>query len=137
MICSMHIRRGDYVSLGHVFHLLDETYYVNAIKRICHDMQILPSNVIVCMFSDSPIDAQFKLRIENASGATLVSMSNRSDRVDFQHMLDIPHHIMANSSFSWWAAYLKSVNGVVICPSKWFINKMEQDYIRYPDWIKV
>ncbi len=134
MLCSMHIRRGDYLSLGHVFHILDENYYINAIKTMCTQMQIAPMHVIVCMFSDSPINPHFKNRIELETGATLVSMSNRSDRVDFQHMLDIPHHIMANSSFSWWAAYLKPANGIVICPSNWFINKMEQDFIKYPTW---
>ncbi len=137
LLCSMHIRRGDYLSLGHVFHILDEQYYIDAIKTMCAKIQITPARVIVCMFSDSPINPQFKHRIEMETGATLVSMSNRSDRVDFQHMLNIPHHIMANSSFSWWAAYLKTTHGVVVSPSKWFINKMEQDFIKYPAWEKI
>lgn len=103
--CAMHVRRTDYIgnSLHHTN--LTSAYYEKA-------MEILdPKRVIV--FSDD----QEWCRAHKFFGKFIVSSNN--EYVDLYLMQNATQHIIANSSFSWWGAWLAKSKHVV-APSNWF-----------------
>jgi hypothetical protein len=131
---SIHIRRGDYVNIP-LFELCGRDYYERAIGVIVNSIP----NVTYFVFSD---DIEW---VEQSFGflrnATFVNTG--SNILDFDLMQRCNHNIIANSSFSWWAAYLNHYqNKRVILPAKWFSSEKAQAFyetnIFVPlDWTKV
>lgn len=119
---SLHIRRGDYVtnpSAAAVHGVCDIDYYYSAIRYIGE--QIDNPNFFV--FSDDPEWAKDNIKINYP--VKFVD-SNGPDRgvEDMWLMKSCNHHIIANSSFSWWAAWLNSnLNKIVVAPNNWFRDK--------------
>jgi hypothetical protein len=116
---SVHVRRGDYVSNpgALAFHgRLDATYYRNAIsliRRACPGAPML-------VFSDEPLAAGDVLEglgsWQIARGA-----SHFEDMYLMQHCR---HHVIANSSFSWWGAWLgQHEGGMIVAPRNWFARE--------------
>lgn len=116
---ALHVRRGDYVSNAAAaqFHgVCDMGYYQEAIRRLLATMPDLE----VFVFSDEPEWARSNL---NLPAPTHVIDSNGPDRGywDLELMRHCRHHVIANSSFSWWGAWLAQPDGqVVYAPSRWF-----------------
>jgi hypothetical protein len=114
---SIHIRRGDYLTAKNqeIYHSCDLTYYIKAIEYI----QTLYPNSVFHIFSDDPGWA-----IENLKPATndlRYENYGQNDRSDFYLMSNCRHHIIANSTFSWWAAFLNGKqHKTVIAPNKWY-----------------
>lgn len=122
---SVHIRRGDYLSnkiANDVLGVLPVAYYENAYEEILKKSR--PKTIFI--FSDDIKWAKENLRFINE--VTFVeSKGNNSDLCDFILMQHCSHNIIANSSFSWWAAYLNpNPNKIVIAPKRWF-NKAPYD----------
>ena len=118
---SLHIRRGDYVNnaqFSNQFGFIGLDYYRKAIDTF---KQKTP-NCKFFIFSD---DLQWVRENLNA-GEDAVFVENtgeNSDLEDLMLMRTCNHHIIANSSFSWWGAWLNSKEDkIVIAPSKWFNN---------------
>ena len=107
---AIHVRQGDYVDLG---ICLGTTYYDNSIKK----MEQETCNVCYFVFSD---DIEYaKELFKNQSGRfEYVQYEALNPTIeDFFIMKECKHMIMANSSFSWWAAWLnKNLNKIVIYP---------------------
>jgi len=116
---AIHIRRGDYVSNPgyHDIHgLCSLDYYHRSIRWIVDKV----SDPHFFVFSDEPRWAKENLKI--ASLATIVD-HNGGDRSyeDLRLMSQCKHQIIANSSFSWWAAWLNNnPQKSVIAPLRWF-----------------
>lgn len=118
---SIHIRRGDY--LGTVAYnelgLASIDYYKQAIALINKKVK----NPIFYFFSDDIdwVRNEFKL-----SNAIFVSNKITQNHIeDFYLMSQCRHNIIANSTFSWWAAWLnESPEKIVVAPKKWF-NKLK------------
>ena len=132
---SLHIRRGDYlakISLQ-VLGLMPIEYYNRGIDYISSKT---PEPVFY-VFSDDINWAKENLRIENA---VFVSANISKNHVeDLYLMSQCKHNIIANSSFSWWGAWLNSnVEKIVIAPNQWFNAgpKDTQDLIP-ENWIKL
>jgi len=104
---SIHIRRGDYIKLRSVFAQLDGKYYCNALMHIRNRICLHEPTLVVVFSDGSPSEIEFifsvcrKLGFEN-----VVASENRKDITDMMLMSCCRHHIIANSSFSWWGAYL-------------------------------
>jgi Glycosyl transferase family 11 len=119
---SLHIRRGDYVSdpsaaLVHGLCSLD--YYYSAIRYIAAHLD----NPHFFVFSDDPQWVKDNL---NISHPVQFVVANGPDRgvEDMWLMKSCRHHIIANSSFSWWAARLNvTPDKIVIAPRNWFLDK--------------
>ncbi len=133
---SIHIRRGDYVSNKNTnaFHgtcFLD--YYYEAIKKIQEKIK----NPYFFIFSDDVLWAKENLKINKP--LTLVSGSNIKDIEEMLLMSKCKHNIIANSSFSWWGAWLNNnPDKVVIAPWPWFNNLSINTDDLYPkNWIKI
>lgn len=105
---AIHVRRGDYLSLSKEYVQLDMDYYQKA-------MQLVGStNYIV--FSDDIAWCK-----QNFHGDNITFSENKTAVEDLALMLSCEHIIIANSSFSWWGAYLnKNPSKIVVAPEKWF-----------------
>jgi hypothetical protein len=117
---SIHVRRGDFVHLG--LHVLPVEYYVRAIGRLRSEL----SDPVFFVFSDDPEWSKDNL----PKGSSYIYVSDGKTR-DFQELSLISHclhHIIANSTFSWWGAWLNpDTEKKVIAPSVWFTHNPELD----------
>jgi hypothetical protein len=120
---SLHVRRGDYITnpVTNLYHgncTLD--YYQKAIDEMIKN--IVDPHFFI--FTDDPEWAKKNI---NTGFPTKVIDHNGPDKdyEDIKLMSLCKHHIIANSSFSWWGAWLcRNPDKIVIAPSKWF-NKKE------------
>lgn len=134
---SLHVRRGDYVlnPATHNFHgTCSLDYYREAISLISQTV----SNPHFFIFSDDLAWVKQNLVLEFP--ATYVT-HNQGDKSyeDLRLMSLCKHHIIANSSFSWWGAWLASnKRQTVIAPAKWF-NRADIDTsdLIPENWIRI
>ncbi|MCC7288972.1 alpha-1,2-fucosyltransferase [bacterium] len=132
---SVHVRRGDYVSNENAakFHgLTGLEYYNAAYQRI--KKQIKKPRLYI--FSDEPDWCKKSLKFD----APTIYVSHNSDgSEDMRLMKACQHNIIANSSFSWWAAWLnENPDKIVIAPKQWFSHSESntKDIIP-PSWHKL
>ncbi|WP_336810476.1 alpha-1,2-fucosyltransferase [Bosea sp. MMO-172] len=119
---SLHVRRGDYVSnpdTAAVHTTLGDGYYRRATELM---RRILGEEVDFFLFSDAP---DF---VEQAFADLPRSRVVRTDPArsweDMFLMARCHHHIIANSSYSWWGAWLNpSPDKIVIAPGQWFTSE--------------
>ncbi len=124
----VHIRRGDYVKLGWE---LGMDYYQKAVARMAEKVK----NPTFFIFSDAePSWIRENLKLTHP----FEIVGNQNDMMDdLQLMAACRHAIVANSSFSWWAAWLTDrADKVVVAPSPWF-PKAKEDRIIPSRWIKI
>ena len=138
---GIHIRRQDYKSQQEVFALLTMEYYKSAIEYITEKT----NNPIFFVFSDD-MDWVKKAFSKYFSqwNFEYVSINNMdTDFMELELMRSCKHFIIANSTFSWWAAWLNSnPNKIIIAPKKWYNKKqLQMDYengLLVPsDWVKM
>jgi len=126
----IHIRRGDYVNLG---WQLDFEYYKRAIKFIKERLDNPVFFIFGCESADFIEDnfndkASFRFAGE-------INSKNKEDWKDMKLMSLCHHAIIANSTFSWWAAYLnKNKDKIIIAPTPWLYGK---DDIICRGWEKI
>jgi hypothetical protein len=119
---AVTVRRGDYLSLPDVFHNLGESYYRDA-------LEIFPGNTVV-VFSDDPAWC-----IENLDWADYVMPCNTAV-TDLSLLSSFKNHIIANSSFGWWGAWLANGN-TVVSPRDWFTNGLDTTDLIPDRWIRI
>jgi hypothetical protein len=116
---SIHFRRGDYVTNPHTnaYHgTCSLDYYQKAVKDICK--QVPDPRFFV--FSDDPEWVQQNFSIPYPIKFVTINGPDEPYK-DLQLMSLCKHHITANSSFSWWGAYLcTNKDKRVYSPNKWF-----------------
>jgi hypothetical protein len=120
---SVHVRRGDYMEEKHkkLFGVLEKDYYVNAINR----MKKVIANPSFFLFSD---DVNWcKENLSDITRLYYVSGNKIKITEELFLMSECNHNIIANSSFSWWGAWLnQSPNKIVITPKNWFVDKTKE-----------
>jgi len=129
---SVHVRRGDYLHLAET-PVLAPTYYRDALDVLVAS-GVQPR---LFVFSDTPDWARQALRFPHA---TVVVDGNGEDAADkdLQLMTACRHHIMANSSFSWWASWLGTQSGVVVAPKYWMMREDTHFPALFPpSWIAI
>ena len=113
---SVHVRRGDYTNSP--FSLLSvEDYYQKAIDFILEKVEV----PVFYIFTNDPewVEDNFKVLQINKSIVT-INFGNQS-YMDMILMSNCRHNICANSSFSWWGAWLNTnPNKIVVTPKSWF-----------------
>ena len=131
---SIHIRRGDYIndSITNAHHgTCDEAYYHKAIALISSKVE----NPHFYIFTDDPtwVSDHFK----SGHPQTIVKdHQNNNDFLDIVLMSNCKHHIIANSSFSWWGAWLgKNDQKMVVAPKNWLVKGGNE--IACKEWIKI
>lgn len=132
---SIHVRRGDYVSnlSTNKYHgVLPIGYYKKAIDIINKKI----NNPTFYLFSD---DIEWcKNNLKDLSN-NMVFVEKQKDYEDLELMKNCKHNIIANSSFSWWGAWLnENPKKIVIAPNDWFANKNINTKDLIPEtWIKI
>ncbi|RYX82273.1 alpha-1,2-fucosyltransferase, partial [bacterium] len=132
---SIHIRRGDYLTDKEAFQLMGLmpiNYYKTAINYIKQKL----TNPNFYIFSDDLDWVKSNLKID----APTYYIDGGKDYIDLELMSKCKHNIIANSSFSWWAAFLNNNSAkIVIAPNQWVvppeINKRIE--LIFPSWIKI
>ncbi len=134
---SLHFRRGDYITEKHTaaYHgTPSEGYYRRAVAM----MQERAPDVHLFVFSDEPqwVKDHFK---PNAPMKVVDINSPESPAADLRLMSACKHHILANSSFSWWGAWLNPlVDRMVIAPNRWFQEAKSNTVDLLPDkWLAI
>lgn len=120
--CSIHIRRGDYLTDPLRKGTTGNEYVLRAIKRMQETAQ--PDTWL--MFSDDIAWCREQLSTALAQDKTIYVDWNSGDRsINDMHLMTLcRHHIIANSSFSWWGAWLsKQQDGTTIAPETWMNMK--------------
>jgi len=111
---SLHVRRKDYVTMNLALKM---NYYTTAISKLPEDLKIL-------IFSDD-----LEWCKENFIGERFVFI-DEIDYISIYIMTKMKYHIVANSTFSWWSAWMSEhEDKIVIIPKNWYFEKN--------DWIKV
>lgn len=110
-LVSIHLRVGDYIGLQEHHPICEPEYYSSATKHF------LDKNYYFLIFSDN---IEYSKNIFGES-ENIVYIEGNTQAIDMCLMSMCHHNIIANSSFSWWAAWLNSSpNKKVIAPKKWF-----------------
>lgn len=131
---SLHVRRGDYATSKKA----NDTHGTCPVEYYSETAKIIGDSVkdpVFFIFSDDIGWAEENLKINHP----INFMDAGKDFHDLILMSQCKHNIIANSSFSWWAAWLNgNKNKMVIAPKKWFkISEVNTDD-RFPkDWIKI
>ena len=127
----IHVRRGDYVNLKG--WLLSNTYYINAVKYMKKHVK----NPTFFVFSDADaeyIKNNFKIGCKYKYIGTHNADNNKSFR-DMHLMSLCKHAIIANSSFSFWGAWLQKNKNKIVCMPKPWINSIDADMCK--NWVKI
>ena len=133
---SIHIRRGDYLKEWRYKNICELDYYIKAIdhvKRQCGtdlNYAIFSNDILWCQSNIVPL--------LNGANYTMIDWNQGSESYkDMRLMQSCRINIIANSSFSWWAAYLNVHDApIVIAPSKW-TNAEVYFNRQLPEWILI
>ncbi|HNX69539.1 MAG TPA: alpha-1,2-fucosyltransferase [Candidatus Omnitrophota bacterium] len=117
---SVHVRRGDYISKtgAAVYETCDAQYYQRAIDFVAKRV----SKPVLFVFSDAP--DWVKENLKSDYPMVVVSRLHSWPVYDDLRLMSLcRHNIIANSSFSWWGAWLNAnPDKIVVAPSRWFKN---------------
>lgn len=132
---SLHVRRGDYLTSGFI-EPMSMDYYRKAIKL----MEERLNNPFFYVFTDEPQWVQDEFKFDIPFKLITSNIDNNSYK-DIILMSLCQHNIIANSSFSWWGAWLNvNPNKIVIAPKKWYASAQRNKYaadITPKDWIRL
>lgn len=135
---SLHVRRGDYVQnpKTNAYHgTCDMEYYKKALEKVA---QILNSkNIEIFVFSDDIEWARHNLKFPYQT--YFISNPAALDYEEMYLMSLCKHNIIANSTFSWWGAWLnQNPSKIVIGPKQWLKNKTADELDILPkEWIRI
>lgn len=119
---SIHIRRGDYLSSSNknIFTSVNVAYYNNAVDNLLSKLGVDKLNAFI--FTDDIDWVKKHFGKPDQIEAYYVTGNSRKDSwKDMALMTACDHHIIANSSFSWWGAWLSTKGGINIAPKHWFL----------------
>lgn len=115
----MHIRRGDYLNHADIYQFLDINYYANAIDSLPRELSTNP----IWIFSNDQKSAHELIRyLPNRKYLVMDQVNQKAIEVLFL-MSAGASHIIANSTFSWWAAKLSYNPSYVVAPKTWFKDR--------------
>lgn len=136
---SIHIRRGDYVNnpvTGNYHGICSLEYYLNAVSKITQKIK----DCHFYLFSDDISWVKENLKLDYPVTTVSYNDDSRSYK-DLLLMSLCKHNIIANSSFSWWGAWLnRNPDKIVIAPRRWFANDDRNNQTKdlIPDkWIRI
>lgn len=110
-LVSMHVRRGDYLGIQEVLPVCSINYYLSAIRKIKLEVG---ENIKFIIFSDDIAWCRKNLQVDNC-----YYFEHKDIATNLRAISLCDHHIIANSSFSWWGAWISNAE-LVIRPGKWF-----------------
>jgi hypothetical protein len=142
---SIHFRIGDYAKLQQQHPVLSINYYINALNHICKETGNNQWTVVYYYEHCDWTTVDNNILQLRAIFPNMTFISCDHTLPDWQQMLHMSlcqHNIIANSTFSWWAAYLnmKVGTGQIVCyPTDWFGIKLTSDTkdLFFDTWIPI
>ena len=131
---GIHIRRGDYLQFPDFRGICEVEYYKKAIENIAsdgkkHSYYIFSNDIAWCEEYIRPL-------VGNQPITFVTHNTGKLSCWDMFLMTYCKDLIIANSSFSWWGAFLNNRGGRVVAPKKWKNREAEYD-IWLPEWIRI
>jgi hypothetical protein len=118
---SLHVRRGDYTGVTLNNYALPTEYYLSAMRLVESRIK----NPTFFVFSDDPEWVRSNLAIGRS---VVVSGVGARDYEEMHLMSSCQNHVIANSTFSWWGAWLNPKSDkVVVAPKQWFRQGSDLD----------
>lgn len=115
---SLHIRRGDYLNFPK-FNVCGLEYYQQAVKYILSKV----CNPKFYIFSDDPVWSENFIQEFGVDYQVIKHNTGADSYKDMFLMTQCRHNILANSTFSWWGAWLNRNQGqIVVAPKRWFAD---------------
>lgn len=123
----IHVRRGDYIPLKNTIGVLGAEYYRNALKTLREENPRVP----IWFFTDDLVSAINVIRGLDIEPDQIVSTDSGLSAAETMVLMSEGSSIViANSTFSWWAAYLGSRSRQVVAPLPWYrINSIKAELI--------
>lgn len=130
-VCSIHIRRGDYLNFPNIHPVVSEEYLCKSIAEVfnktgCKDFLVFSDDMEWCkkyfrnIYAISGEADRKQMNFEFSEG--------KNELQDMATMASCAHNICANSSFSWWAAWFnRNTNKVVVMPERWFGKDLQHN----------
>jgi len=144
VVISLHFRIGDYILYEKIHPILTIKYHIHALKYMLHSNQ---NKKIKVLYFYEEIDIErikTTITILKKMFPTIYFIQCPFYISDWEQMLlmsQCQHHIIANSTFSWWGAYLNENKEKIVCyPSKWFGPTFREKIVDdlFPeDWVKI
>lgn len=134
---SLHVRRGDYVLDPKTYNkhgVCTPDYYERCVQYMVNKVK----HPHFFIFSDEPDWVKANLHLDHPT--TYIDHNGASRNYeDLRLMSQCSHHIIANSSFSWWGAWLcTGAQKIVLAPKRWFQDLQYADVSPVPDsWIAI
>jgi hypothetical protein len=115
---SLHIRRGDYLKFSR-FNVCGSEYYKQAIRYILSKV----SAPVFYVFSDDPVWSENFMKEFDVNYHVIKHNTGVDSYKDMYLMTQCKHNILANSTFSWWGAWLnQNPTKLVVAPLRWFAD---------------
>jgi hypothetical protein len=135
---SLHIRRGDYVTnpkASRVHGTVGLDFYARAAELVAGRCGADPTFFV---FSDEPAWVADNLKLDFPMRLVTHNPPDRGTE-DLRLMALCRHHILANSSFSWWGVWLNPTPGkIVVAPRAWFRDPVKDNSALIPqEWIRL
>jgi hypothetical protein len=130
---SIHVRRGDYLNHESYKNICGLNYYCSAIRYI----KTLIMDPFFIVFSDDILWCKENLNniLSDTSVIYVDWNTGKESYKDMQLISNCKHNIIANSSFSWWGAWLNTFpNKIIIAPKKWLNTNIESTP-RIANWL--
>jgi hypothetical protein len=141
---SLHFRLGDHLQLPEVYPILGPDYYLRALE---HVVLCRPHVRKVLWFAEESVCPQILadyLPVLQSAHPQLEFERASSELSDWQQMMLMsrcPVNVIANSTFSWWAAYLNRCSGpiqrMVVAPRSWIHGLPNTIDLQRPGWVLV
>jgi hypothetical protein len=141
----MHFRLGDYKEKQQFHPILHEAFYREALARILDKRSnaTLVRILYFCEKEDNDIVSATIKRLKDTAYRTVEFIKVDDELADWEQLILMSccrDNIIANSSFSWWAAYFNRDNEKMVCyPKTWFgpANPASTSDLFPRDWIKI
>lgn len=132
MICnsnsiSIHVRRGDF--LNSKFDICNQEYYRTAMNQMLMDLSVKndADNIIYFIFTD---DIEYVANaFRHIDNKEIVHHDVKNCMLDMELMSLCKHHIISNSTFAWWAAWLDEKQEAITIGPKYSIKKQKEEYL--------
>lgn len=120
---AIHVRRGDYVNNKFYVDLTETDYYQRAMEQFTiKEFIVFSDDLEWCKEQEIFKNCQFFTYYDEVK--------------DMNLMAACTGHIIANSSFSWWAAYISPYTEKVIAPKRWYADGVERTKCP-PEWVRL
>jgi hypothetical protein len=145
---SIHFRYGDYKSFPDHYNILQYEYYHNALLYILQSEPPISLTSTILIFYELSDYVDVSEIIDRLSACPVFSRLtftyidvNIPDWVQLLIMSNCKNNVIANSTFSWWGAYINSSESKIVCyPTVWYKQKLEHinvDVLHVPTWTAI